>query len=300
MSSASHNRSLKIPLWGDGSDGDVTISSNVNLTRAMFYTYLTVDSGFTLSGQNYPIYVNALLDNQGTISYAGNKGTDAVTSSAGVGGAGLAHETATGDSGQGGAKATTGVGSNTGVISVTQNGLGGSGAATSGAGGNGTAGAGGSGGAGRTITATQIRFATGHLLRGASLLYAGGAGNGGGSGAGDAGANSGGAGGGGGGAGGNALILARGINNAGVITVAGGNGGAGGSPIVGVCGGGGGGGAGGGGFATLICNTLHALGTITTSGGTGGGKGTGNGGGGNGTNGNDGSAGGYRVIYVKD
>lgn len=43
--------------FGDGSDGDVTISSNTNLTRDMFYNNLTVNTGIVLNPMGFAIYV---------------------------------------------------------------------------------------------------------------------------------------------------------------------------------------------------------------------------------------------------
>lgn len=43
--------------FGDGSDGDVTISSNTNLIRDMFYNNLTVNTGIVLNPSGFAIYV---------------------------------------------------------------------------------------------------------------------------------------------------------------------------------------------------------------------------------------------------
>ena len=85
-------------FYGDGSDGDGVISVDTNMTRARFYRYLTVESGVTLSTKNFPLYVQRLLINYGRISADGGHGANATTTG-GTGGAGLANETATGDSG---------------------------------------------------------------------------------------------------------------------------------------------------------------------------------------------------------
>lgn len=53
--------------FGDGSDGDVTISTNTTLTRDMYYNNLTVNSGITLTTNNFKIFVKETLTNNGTI-----------------------------------------------------------------------------------------------------------------------------------------------------------------------------------------------------------------------------------------
>ena len=59
--------------FGDGSDGDVTISSPTTLTRDMFYNNLTVNS--TLSTDGFRIFVKGILSGNGTIE--GIKGNNA-------------------------------------------------------------------------------------------------------------------------------------------------------------------------------------------------------------------------------
>ena len=39
--------------FGDGSDGDITISGNTTLTRDMFYNSLTVNNGITLTTDGF-------------------------------------------------------------------------------------------------------------------------------------------------------------------------------------------------------------------------------------------------------
>lgn len=78
-------------IFGDGSDGDVTISSDTTLTRDMFYNNLTVDAGFTLNTGGYRIFVKGTLTNNGTIGRPGNDGDDAAAGiGTALGGAGLA------------------------------------------------------------------------------------------------------------------------------------------------------------------------------------------------------------------
>lgn len=49
------------PIYGAGSDGSATISSNTTLTRDMFYVNLTVNSGITLNSGGYRIFVRNIL-----------------------------------------------------------------------------------------------------------------------------------------------------------------------------------------------------------------------------------------------
>ena len=51
-----------LAYFGDGSDGDVTISGSVTLTRDMFYNNLTIGSGAALDTDGYKIFVKGVLD----------------------------------------------------------------------------------------------------------------------------------------------------------------------------------------------------------------------------------------------
>jgi hypothetical protein len=61
-------------LFGDGSDGNVEISSDTTLTRDMYYNSLTIDAGVTLNPGGYRIFVagTLTLDNGATIARNGN------------------------------------------------------------------------------------------------------------------------------------------------------------------------------------------------------------------------------------
>ena len=61
-----------INIFGGGSDGDVTISSDTTLSRNMSYDNLTIDAGFTLYPNGYIINVKNTLTINGTISRIGN------------------------------------------------------------------------------------------------------------------------------------------------------------------------------------------------------------------------------------
>lgn len=60
--------------FGDGSDGDVVISANTNLSSDMFYDDLTINSGFTLNPAGYRIFVKGTLTVNGAISTNGAAG----------------------------------------------------------------------------------------------------------------------------------------------------------------------------------------------------------------------------------
>lgn len=75
-----------VSLFGDGSDGDVTISSNTTLTSDKFYNNLTIDSTFTLNTGGYRIFVKGTLTNNGTIA---NNGSNGAAVTGGAGGAGV-------------------------------------------------------------------------------------------------------------------------------------------------------------------------------------------------------------------
>lgn len=62
-------------IYGDGSDEDVVIDSNVTLTRDVFYNSLKVVNGFTLNTGGYRIFCIKDLINNGTISRDGSTGT---------------------------------------------------------------------------------------------------------------------------------------------------------------------------------------------------------------------------------
>lgn len=122
--------------YGDGSDGDVTISSNTNLTEAKQYDSLTIDAEKTLNTAGYLVKVKETLTNNGTI-------TDSTSGDAGgAGGAAGATKTAQGD-GNSGSDGSDGSG-----VSGNGGGGGGSGACQNYVNGTVNGGAGGTGGTG--------------------------------------------------------------------------------------------------------------------------------------------------------
>lgn len=296
-----------IYYFGDGSDGNVTISSSITVSRDMFYANLTIASGAVFKPSAYRIFVNGTLDvsaapaggiqNIGTAGGNGNGTTGAAGANGAIGTAGSI-SAAPGTLGNAGAGGDT-TGSN-GTIGGTSSGCMGGGSGAAGAGGTGTSGnTGGSGGganAGNNAIITWRRFDTNfqnqlQTVRAATSAAGGGGGGGNGS---NPGGGAGGVGGGGGVIYISANTIARGTNStAGIITVAGQNGGNGATPINPSCGGGGGSSGGGGGWVYIAYGQLTGS-TITnaidisggaggnggnaSSGGTSGGNGGGNGG----------------------
>src|SRR3990167_7963392 len=68
---------VTLAAFGDGSDGDVTISGNTTLTRNMYYNNLTVDSTFTLDPGNCCIFVKGTCTINGAIAATGNAASGA-------------------------------------------------------------------------------------------------------------------------------------------------------------------------------------------------------------------------------
>ena len=213
-------------IFGDGSDGDVTISSNTTLTESKFYNNLTINASVTLNPGGYAVHVKSTLTLNGNINRKGNNGSGT------SGGAALS------DGDFGGSYA----GGN-----AAQNGSGGNGI-----GGNGGRGRDGSntpnGTLGGTITLTKpVPRATWlfWLLIQNKTTYRGGAGGGGGNGSG----------GGGGSGGGIVPVLARTITGTGIIDSEGGD-------AAGNQGGSNNGGGDGGGGATIVVYESKGSATI--------------------------------------
>ena len=266
-------------VFGDGSDGNVTISADTTLTSDMFYNNLTVNDTKTLNAGGYYIYVKNTLTNNGTISRNGNNGGNgSEIGSGGSAGAAVANGSLYGGlagmAGGNGAFNTPGISGNNGTNQTESFGYNGA------SGGRGQQGGGflaGSGGSAGTITPTNQppkMISRVQLMReftdSSAKQIKSSAGSGSGSAGKARGSSTSGAGGGSGSCGGIIVISSKIIINNGVISANGGNGGNGGSNGGGVvsCGGSGGGG-GGGGLIFLIYSKLTA-GTITVSKGTGG------------------------------
>jgi hypothetical protein len=80
------------PLYGDGSDGDVTISVDTTLASNKYYNNLTINSGKVLNTGGYVIFVKGTLTVNGILMRNGNNGGNggnggnATSSAAGAGG----------------------------------------------------------------------------------------------------------------------------------------------------------------------------------------------------------------------
>src|SRR5262249_29187956 len=107
--------------FGDGSDGDATISVDTIMARDMYYNNLTVNAGKVLNTDGLRLFVKGTLTNRGTIE---NNGFDAVADAHGFGAD--AQTTAGGKNGGSGVSLAVGAGDN-GV--GTASGLGGAGGA---------------------------------------------------------------------------------------------------------------------------------------------------------------------------
>ena len=264
--SAASWTSVNDEIFGNGADGNVTISVDTTLSSDMYYDTLTINSGKVLTTAGYRIYCKTALVNNGTISWNGNNGTAGGNASgrtggtAGTGGAALASTNIYGGvAGVGG-----GAGGNGKRYSVDGAVAGDAGAAgsngnsvtsavgntgevgrTGGSGRNGSGGGGAGGVAGaRTLSKVQpnqvniaLQF---HEIIGTGVNYltcsggSGGSGGGGGGGivnvgAGNPDSGAGGGGGGSGSNGGNIIIAAKAMSGSGTITANGGNGGNGGN-----------------------------------------------------------------------
>ncbi len=289
-------------IYGDGSDGDVTVSGTTTLTRDMYYRNLTVTG--TLNSAGFRIFVSQVLDVSGTIQALVADGGGSADNIQGLGAsttwAGLGAGGAGGDGGQGqidngddGMQAPDTIEVSAGLFLAPGAGAAGG---TGGNGGSTAHRAGGGYGVGGTMVTRGTIHAAVHFwsvddASGNSIvqLLGGSGGGGGGGGGGDRFTNPGGGGGGGGAGGGLLGIWARKIVNSGAIKAPGGNGGVGGYDVESVLdiAGGGGGGGGGGGLVYLHFDSYSGAGTVTAPGGFGGAGGLGFAG----YVGNDGSAG---------
>ncbi len=287
--------------FGDGSDGNLTVSGAVTLTQIPYYNTLTINAGALLNTNGYPIYCKVLdLSNApaGAIFRNGNAGATVAANAGGAAGTALvANILGASGAGSAGAAGATNAGTASAAVGAVAASNGGAGGAS------GASGAGGTGalapsGAGGTISG-NVHFGRFEyqFIRGVTQITGGAGGDGGNSGGGDGANSSRGAGGGGGGAGVlviyAASIITSGSTASGVIRAIGGNGGSGGNAPLGNVGGNGGGGGGGGGYVYIAYVTKTGpvvTGLINASGGAGanGGNGIGTGVGGNGGTGGNG------------
>lgn len=316
--------------FGDGSDGNVTVTGPISLTSDMYYNDLTISGAGSINMAGYRVFVTGNLDlsnagasalhangtsgiNNGTsAAAAGQRGGVGVTSPGwgtaesgvalgGTSGAGGTSPTGNGANGS----APTSIGANTRHTSGGPGGAGGAGGAATGTGGTGGAAQSTSTSPVANVIRTFIHAArnldfTRYTINSSSggayvaVNTCGGRHGGGGAGGG-ASTGNGKSGGSGGGGGGIAVIYARQITvgastNSAAISALGGNGGAGGTSAFN-SGGGGGGGAGGGGYVYLVFGSVTG-GSYTFVSAAGGTGGTGSDGTGPGAIGGTGGTGG--------
>jgi len=304
---------LALLVCGDGSDGNVTISSGTTtLARVQFYQNLTITGGtldLSTAGACVAGTYDATAAPTGAIKALATLGAGGNGSGATGGGAtvpGTAKFVGIGSVGTAGTTATTGAGTTATIVSQI-NGAGGAGGA-SGAGGTANSGgtAGGASGVGTAANATYLTqwVALSGLSRGTALIQGGVGGRGGSSGAGD-GTNVGGGGGGGGPGAPVAWFVCNtfargGSTGASMFQAVGAAGGNGGNAVTGNGGGGSGAGGGGGGwiyFGYFQLSGSAATNCFDASGGQGG---TGGNGVGTGKGGQGGTGGGGGMIFIFD
>jgi len=284
-------------LFGDGSDGDVIVSTEINLERDMFYNNLTVESTGIINTKSFRIFVKDqfIKKPSGIIRNNGNNGGDgadgdSTNSNLNIGGtAGTAVASGSlvgGLAGSAGGKGNNGgAAGNAGADAAKSLGSAGTGGGSGGSSPGYPGWAGGNGGS-QTGTVFNIpnSFSSAYYLIdtlptiSAFTISAGSGGGGGGS------CNvSGDYGGGGGGSGSNGGIIWIAANRIFIegenqIQANGGNGGDGGdayNSVSAVSGGGGGGAGGSGGVIMLIYGEKTGTGTLQVAGGTGGSGGLG-------------------------
>jgi len=244
-------------IFGNGADGNVTISTLVLLVRDMYYNNLTLNPGANFATNGSRVFVmNTLTMNGGGMGENGNSAVGSAASGTTNGPVILGYGGSGGAGGVGAANGSNGLA----LPSLTR--LGGIG----GAGGASDTNAGGTGGS--TSAPSEITGGPG-VFRCALIALTGrdttgvqmNGGSGGGGGGGRTGAN----GGGGGGGGGVTIIAAREIvYNSGSISANGGAGAAGITPFAG------GGGGGGGGIVVVISTSDMTNIPVTATGGLGG------------------------------
>jgi hypothetical protein len=293
-----------LTLFGDGSDGNVTISSNITLTRDVYYNDLTMAAGGSITTAGFRIFVKGTLSDTGNVVGAfrnnGTVGANASGTPGGAAGAAVAGVTVGGSSaGTAGGAGSTGVGAQAAAPTAATSNMGGIGGA-GGKGGNSTSAGGASRAATAPVTAT-VRRLTVDLFRGPVLISGGVAGSAGSGGGGDGTVT--GRGGGGSPSGGGVIFIAAAnivlsaSTPAAWIRADGAVGGLGGFAAANA---GGGGGAGGSGGGVVFIIYKAKTGTVVTDlievdGGTGG---AGNGNTGTGFGGDGGTGGGCGRVIV--
>jgi len=304
-------------LFGDGSDGDVVVSTEIDLTRDMFYNNLTVEDGGIINTKSFRIFVKdqfikkpgGILRNNGNDGGDGGNTTNPAHEWGAGGNGGTAVASGSLPAGKAGSNGGRGgYGENPNAV-AGDNGLDtdkslGSAGSGGGGGGAGDQAGGASGGNGGNQTGTVFNipnsfFAAYYLIdilpSIVTLTISAGSGGGGGGG------HTGGGGGGGSASTGGLIWIAanrmfiEGENEIQCIGGKGGNGGNGYLDVDTYIGGGGGGGAGGtGGVIMLIYGEKTGTGTLSVAGGQGGAGGTGKNNGAAGSTGTTGQT--YNII----
>ena len=85
---------ISLQYMGDGSDGDVVISSNTSLSSDMFYNNLTINDGIILKPNGYRIFVKDTLTFLGTGKIQCNGGNGGNAPNATIAGSPVAGGTA--------------------------------------------------------------------------------------------------------------------------------------------------------------------------------------------------------------
>ena len=245
------------PMYGNGTDGDVTVSGTTTLTGDAYYNNLTVTG--TLNTANFRVFVAGTLSGNGTIACNGPS-----VANASAGGSAVASQVYL-NAGSGAAGAT-GTGGTATAVAQKLGGNGGAGGAgsTGAAGGAQTGTANVAAAGGINLYQDVVAFMRGQPVGSSTTRLSGGAGGGGGGGDGTN------AGAGGGAGGGSVFVAARAITYTGAINATGGNGG---TRTTGNVGGGGGG---GGGVVVVVTGSTTQTFTVSVAGGNAGnGVGTG-------------------------
>lgn len=240
--------------WGNGADGDLTISSSTSLTRDSYFRNLTINAGH-LNTAGYRLFVAGVLtiNGSGSVGRIGNNGVGS-TAGAALAAGYLGGGTAAGSG------ATTNVAGGNGAVPVNNSSLGSRG-------GNGGAATTAGGTSPNVSVVSAVNGSVGIIANPSMMIRGRGAANiqlTGGTGGGGGGFATGGTGGGGGGGGGVVVIAAQYIVASGSPFIANGGNGANGT------GNGGGGGGGGGGAMFILTRSDPATIGVNVSGGTGG------------------------------
>ncbi len=270
-------------VYGDGSDGNVRITTDTTLSRDMYYENLTIDPSYTVTTSGYRVFVSDTCKVYGTIENNGGSGGNASGLTPGSGGS-----PAVSNSVGGSTAGTNGGLPITMAVSPT---------AVTGEGGKGGNGGNNTFTQGRTapsVTVAKFRTISPHLIRNLDNFIQGGGGGAGGTGSIAYYTAEPVSGGGGGGGGGVIFIWAKHLvvhSNASIKA----NGGDGGDGAIDSSDseGGGGGGSGGGGWCYIMFDSIINNGTIQAAPGI-----PGTGGGGFAAPGNDGTAGASGTVLL--